>query len=156
MLADYHHLPKVLDMITALAPARVLEIGSGEGLYVPLIRAYHPRVSQLEVNDAKQAELVSKSFDVVLMQIEGANHQAKLEYLRQLLTKHRGVIAVAPKTSWDKADFAGIGPAMFVNDATVVIAYLGTTPDIKKLRHELLRTRVQRQLTGAVRDRRSR
>jgi hypothetical protein len=156
MLADYHHLPKVLDMITALAPARVLEIGSGDGLYAPLIRTYIPRISQIELADGKAAGLASSSAELVLLQIEGANHQTKLEYLRQLLATHRGVIVVAPKASWDKTDFAGIGPTLFVNDTTVVIAYLGTTPDIKKLRHELLRTRVQRQLMGAMRDRRSR
>lgn len=156
MPADYHHLPKALDLIAALAPTRILETGSGEGLYAPLIRKYLPRISSVEIMDAESAHLARKRFDLVLFPIEAEDHHATLDHIRTLLDKHRGVLAVAPKSNWDKADFAAIGPALFINDATLVIAYLGTTPDIKKLRRELLRNRVRRQLKGASRDRRPR
>jgi len=156
MPADYHHLPKALDLIAALAPSRVLETGTGEGLYAPLIRKYLPGVSSVEITDAESIHLMRKRFDLVLFPIEGGDHHAKLDHIRTLLDKHRGVLVVAPKSSWDKADFAGVGPALFVNDATLVVAYLGTTTDIKKLRRELLRNRVRRQIRGASRDRRTR
>jgi len=157
MPADYHHLPKALDLIAALGPSRVLETGTGEGLYAPLIRKYLPGVSSVEIADAETAHLLRKRFDLVLFPVDGdGDHHATLDHVRTLLDKHRGVLAVAPKSTWDKADFAGIGPTLFLNDATLVIAYLGTTPDIKKLRRELLRGRVRRQLRGASRGRRGR
>jgi hypothetical protein len=156
MNADYHHLPKVLDMLSALGPNRVLETADGEGVYAPLIRRYLPRVGSVELAGAEEAHLLRKRFDVVLYPAGEADRHATLDHVRSLLQKHRGVIAIASKPDWDKADFAALGNALFVNDPAMVIAYLGTTPDIKKLRRELLRGRVRRGLTGASRDRRSR
>ena len=156
MNADYHHLAKVLDLIAGLSPTRVLETGTGEGLYAPLLRRYFPAISTVEVTDAESAHKERRRFDLVLFPIDTDDHHATLDHVRTLLDKHRGVIAIAPKSTWDKSDFAGVGPSLFVNDATQVIAYLGTTSDIKKLRRELLRGRVRRQITGASRDRRTR
>ena len=145
MPADYHHLPKVLDLIAALGPEYVSETSSGDDLYATLIKSYFPGI-----------KFSRKSADLAIFPVLRDDHHVALDEIRNLLRVHRGVIVVAPKTTWDKADFAGIGPTMFVNDTTMIIAYLGTTADIKKLRHELLRNRVQRQLTGTKRDRRLR
>lgn len=145
MPADYHHLPKVLDLIAALGPGHVLEIGIGEPLYAPLINKYFPDI-----------ELNRKRADLVVFPVIGEDHHATLEHIRALLKTHRGMIVVAPRSTWDKADFAGAGNALFVNDATQIIAYLGQTADIKKLRRELLKGRVRRQLKGASRGRRAR
>ncbi|HVM90799.1 MAG TPA: hypothetical protein VMU11_02805 [Verrucomicrobiae bacterium] len=156
MPADYHHLTKVLDMIAALGPNRVLETSDGEGVYAPLIRRYLPDVASIDVAGAEAAHVTRKRFDAVIYPVDGSDHHATLDHVRALLQKHRGVIVIAAKPEWDKADFAALGNALFVNDPALVIAYLGTTPDIKKLRRELLRRRVRRGLTGASRDRRAR
>ncbi|MEI7511837.1 MAG: hypothetical protein WCK01_00030 [Candidatus Uhrbacteria bacterium] len=145
MPADYHHLPKVLDLIAALKPAHAIEICDDEGLYTPLIKKYFPSI-----------DLSRKRADLAIFHVLGKDSHPTLEQIRTLIKTHRGIIVVAPKLGWDKSDLAGIGPTLFVHDATLIVAYLGNSSDIKKLRKELLRNRVRRQLKGASMGRRGR
>ncbi|MEK7473723.1 MAG: hypothetical protein AAB668_03305 [Patescibacteria group bacterium] len=143
---DYHHIPKVLDLIAASGAQTLLEAHDSEPLYTPLIRAFLPAVSRADELPSKDVHDVRKSYDLVLCHTEPTTDaHALLDHVRALLDKHRGVIVVAPKSDWEKADFAGISPALFVNDATGIIVYLAKTADIKTARRKLLQRRVRRQ-----------
>ncbi len=143
---DYHHIPKVLDLVAASGARSVLEAHDGEALYVPLIRAFLPSVSRTNDARAEDAHAARPTYDVVLCHVSpGATTHALLDHVRALLGTHRGVIVVAPKDGLEKADVAGIGPALFVNDPTGIIAYLAKTGDIKSTRRRLLGRRVRRQ-----------
>ncbi|KAA0207040.1 hypothetical protein EDM68_00400 [Candidatus Uhrbacteria bacterium] len=145
---DYHHIPKVLDLVDASGAHAVLEAHDGEALYVPLVRAFLPTVKRTDDARAKDAHGLRTSYDVVLCHVSpGAETHALLDHVRALLDRHRGVIVVAPKRDWEKADFAGVGPALFVNDPTGIIVYLAKTADIKSARRKLLQRRVRRQST---------
>lgn len=136
MNADYHHIPKILDLIAAIAPDSLREIHDGPPIYTPLFHTFLEDVPAV------------KNFDLVLVALGASgDRQAALDRVGTLLAKHRGVLVIAPKPFWEKADIAGIGPAMFVNDPTGVIAFLGRSEDIKRIRRKLLKRRVRR-ITG--------
>ncbi len=143
---DYHHIPKVLDLVAASGARTLLEAHDGEPLYTALIRAFLPAVSRTDEVSSKEIHTLRKSYELVLCHAEfGTNTHALLDHLRTLLAKHRSVIVIAPKSDWEKADFAGVGPALFVNDATGIIVYLAKATDIKTARRKLLQRRVRRQ-----------
>lgn len=143
---DYHHIPKVLDLIVVACAHSVLEAHDGEPIYTPLVRAFLPTVKRTDERTAENAHLVRTVYDVVLCHVAtGCDAHALLDHVRSLRSKHRGVIVIAQKDEWEKADFAGTGPALFLNDATGIIAYLGKTTDIKAMRRRLLKHRVHRQ-----------
>ncbi|MCR4256150.1 MAG: hypothetical protein NUW08_00395 [Candidatus Uhrbacteria bacterium] len=143
---DYHHIPKVLDLVAASGAQTLLEAHDGEPLYAPLVRAFLPTVSRTDELSAEDAYATRRTYDLVLCQAApGSDSHALLDHVRALLDKHRGVLIVAPKSDWEKADFASISPALFVNDATGIIVYLAKTADIKTARRKLLQRRVRRQ-----------
>lgn len=142
---DYHHIPKVIDLVAASGAKSVLEAHDGEALYAPLMRAFLP---DIRVDDAtpEAAHTLRKSYDLVICPVPPrAPSHASLDHVRALLERHHGVLLIAPKPDWEKADFADLGPILFVNDPTGIIAYLAKTSDIKLARRRLLGRRVQRQ-----------
>ncbi len=143
---DYHHIPKVLDLVAACGAKSVLEAHDGEALYAPLIRAFLPEAKQVDDAASEQAHAVRKNYDLVICSVPSrAPSHASLDHVRALLERHRGVVLVAPKADWEKSDFAELGPILFVNDPTGIIAYLAKTADIKMTRRHLLTRRVRRQ-----------
>lgn len=143
---DYHHIPKVLDLVAASGAKSVLEAHDGEALYAPLMRAFLPELKSVDETTAEQVHVLRKSYDLVICSVpQRAPSHASLDHVRALLERHRGVLLVAPKDDWEKADFAELGPVLFVNDPTGIIAYLATTPDIKSTRRALLSRRMRRQ-----------
>ncbi len=134
MIADYHHIPKILDLIAAIGPDSLREVHDGPPVFTPLFHTFLDDVPRV------------KNFDLVLVALGASDdRQTALDHVGKLLARHRGVLVVAAKPAWEKADIAGLGPAMFVNDPTGVIAFLGKPADIKRARHNLLRYRVRRQ-----------
>lgn len=143
---DYHHIPKVLDLIAASGAHTLLEAHDGEPFYTPLVRAFLPSVSRADDVSSEQAHTIRNAYDLVLCHpLPDTDAHALLDHVRALLEVHRSVVVVASKTDWEKADFAGVGPALFVNDATGIIVYLAKTTDIKSARRKLLQRRVRRQ-----------
>lgn len=136
---DYHHIPKVLDLIAALAPESLLEVTDGAPIYVPLCRAFLPTIHRLDHATITEALAKRTRVDVIMVPLRN------LDQIRALLAKHQSLLIIAEKDAFEKADIAGLGPALFVNDPTGIIAYLGTSADIKLLRKNLLRRRVRRQ-----------
>jgi hypothetical protein len=136
---DYHHIPKVLDLVAACEAETVLEAHEGEALYTPLIRAFLPELKLVDEVSAEQAHALRKSYDLVICSVP------TLDHVRALLERHRSVVLVAPKDDWEKTDFAELGPVLFVNDPTGIIAYLAKTSDIKTTRRNLLSRRMRRQ-----------
>jgi hypothetical protein len=145
MKADYHHIPKVLDLVAAIGPNSLLEAHGGTPLYAPLCRGFLPQIKRVEEADAMNAHQLRSRFDLVLVSLEeqGDEH-ASLDHVRALIAKHRGVLVIAPKSQWEKADIAGVGPSLFVQDSTGIIAYLANPSDIKRVRRTLLKHRVGR------------
>ena len=145
MNADYHHIPKALDLVAAIAPNSVLEAHTGMALYTPLLLAFLPQIKRIEASDAMTAHQKRQRFDLVLVSLEEQNDEhASLDHVRALIAKHRGVLVIAPKSQWEKADIAGVGPSLFVQDSTGIIAYLASPIDIKRVRKALLKQRVGR------------
>lgn len=143
---DYHHIPKVLDLIAASGAHTLLEAYNGESLYAPLVRAFLPSVDRMDECLSEDTCATRQTYDLVLCHASAiADAHVWLDHVRSLLAKHRGVIMIAPKSDLEKADVAGIGPALFINDPTGIIAYLGKTADIKAARRRLLQRRVRRQ-----------
>ncbi|MCK9361578.1 hypothetical protein M0Q28_05160 [Patescibacteria group bacterium] len=143
---DYHHIPKVLDLVAACGAKSVLEAHDGEALYAPLMRAFLPDLKQVDEAAAEEAHVLRKNYDLVICSVPSrAPSHASLDHVRALLERHRSVLLVAPKSDWEKADFAELGPILFVNDPTGIIAYLAETANIKTTRRNLLGRRVRRQ-----------
>lgn len=136
---DYHHIPKVLDLVAAISPSSVLEVTETTPIFTPLCRIFLPTIR--EIGHATATEALAKRGRVELMIVQLTD----LEQVRALLEKHHSLLVIAEKTDFEKADIAGLGPALFVNDPTGIIAYLGKSSDIKALRRNLLRRRVRRQ-----------
>jgi hypothetical protein len=142
---DYHHIPKVIDLIAASGAKSVLEAHDGEALYGPLMRAFLPELKQVDEATPEEAHRSRKNYDLVICPVPArASSHASLDHVRVLLERHRGILLIAPKSDWEKADFADLGPVLFVNDATGIIAYIAKTADIKLARRRLLGRRVQR------------
>lgn len=145
---DYHHIPKVLDLIASSGAHTVLEAHDGESLYAPLVRAFLPSVSRIDECSSPEAHTTRRTYDLVLCYANKTEDaHALLDHVRDLLATHHGAIVVAPKSDLEKADLAGISPALFINDPTGIIAYLAKTPDIKSTRKRLMQRRVRRQST---------
>lgn len=131
---DYHHIPKIMDLVAAIAPDSLIEVHHGTPLFTPLCHTFLDDVPRI------------KNFDLVIVTLVATKDSREaLAPVAELLSRHRGVLVVAAKPEWEKADIAGLGPALFVNDPTGVIAYLGTSEDIKRVRRNLLKGRVRRQ-----------
>lgn len=143
---DYHHIPKTLDLIAASNAQSFLESHDGRATYAPLVRAFLPVVSRADDLSSEDAHGLQRSYDLVLFYVaEDADRHGTLDHIRSLLHTHKAVVVIAPKTAWEKADFAGIAPALFVNDATGILVYLGHAADVKAIRTRLMRRRVRRQ-----------
>jgi hypothetical protein len=143
---DYHHIPKVMDLVAASGAKDILEAHDGEALYTPLMRAYLPDLRAVGEATPEEAHHTRKTYDLVICLVPArAPSHASLDHVRALLKKHQSVLLIAPKDDWEKADFAELGPILFVNDPTGIIAYLAKPADIKLARRRLLGRRVQRQ-----------
>jgi hypothetical protein len=136
---DYHHIPKVLDLVAASDAKSVLEAHEGEALYAPLLRAFFPDLTSVDETTTERVHSLRKSYDLVISGVPSLDH------VRALLERHRAILLVAPKDDWEKTDFAELGPVLFVNDPTGIIAYLAKTPHIKTTRRALLSRRMRRQ-----------
>ena len=133
-------------MVAASGAKSVLEAHDGEALYAPLLRAFFPDLASVDETTAEQAHVLRKSYDLVICSVrQRAPSHASLDHVRILLERHRSVLLVAPKEDWEKTDFAELGPVLFVNDPTGIIAYLAKTPHIKTTRRALLSRRMRRQ-----------
>lgn len=111
---------------------------------------------------------LKESYDLILI-IDVLEHFKKEEgkkLLKLLLRKGRGVLVSVPKdigdqgevfgnvhethhAEWEKSDFAAIAPAHFIPDTTSVIAYLGRSEDIRKMKRAMLKSRVWRQASAS-------
>ena len=193
--SQHYQIPKLLDVIIAVNPASLLDIGVGFGKYGFLAREYLElwdgredyknftrRIDGIEVykkyltpvhdyiydhiyigNALEVVPKLKDRYDLIMI-IDVLEHFEKEDgkaLLKQLLRKGRGVLVSVPKdigdqgevfgnvhethhAEWDKSDFAAIAPSYFIQDTTSVIAYLGRTEDIRRMKNAMLKRKVWR------------
>lgn len=145
MNADYHHIPKVLDLVAAVDPTSILETHDGTPVFAPLCRSFLHGISRVDDATSEEAHSRRTRADLVIVRLEAKEERhAALDHVRALLSKNRGVLVIASKPDWEKAEIAALGPALFVNDPRGIIAYVGKSEDIKRIRRRLLKGRVRR------------